>query len=95
MKHGMYEDYHPQVLGTMENLGQIYKSLGRLEEAVGLGNKAWQLREQYVGSKHIQTITAKVALAITLCDVGQAPKAIELLLEGIRDGKATLGAQHR
>jgi tetratricopeptide (TPR) repeat protein len=90
----LYDEHHPAMLGTMENLGQVYKSMGRVEEALAMGKMAMELRELSVGSKHSGSIAAKAAYAVSLCEAGRAAEAQKLVAECLLDGEDTLGADH-
>jgi len=93
-KAKIYDEYHPSMLSTMENLGQIYKGLGRVGEAIDIGRKVMELRVKYTGSKHHQTITAKATYAISLCEADRAAEALKLINECIIEGKEVLGSEH-
>lgn len=94
LKSKTFDEYHPQMLQSMQNLGHIYKSLGRIDEALVIGLKAVELYEEHMGSKHTKTIHAKATYAVTLCDADRVVESLPMIKDCIRDGKEALGPEH-
>ena len=91
LKVGIYEETHPLSLITLENIASCKKWLGQKPQALALFQKLCQLKEAGVGAKHVETIKARVNLAIVMAELGDPGEAIRITVAAVQDATAVLG----
>ena len=55
MKQQYYGSEHVQTTNALMNIGIVYKSQGRFEEALGLYKRALSIRHEHYGEGHPET----------------------------------------
>jgi len=62
---------HPDTLGSMHNLANCYREVGRRQEALELLEKVVVARRRTLGEEHPDTLRSMHALAIRYSEVGR------------------------
>lgn len=80
--------------GIRMTIGEAYRRLGEHEKAINELRRTAELRRQYRGADHLETLEALHKLAQAVNDAGRAAEAIKLY-EQVRDGQIKqLGPEH-
>ena len=58
--------WHPRTIRSIQNLGAVLYSAGRLTEAAQLGEEAWDAFRRLYGPKHRRTLLAQSNYAMML-----------------------------
>ena len=76
------------------NLGAIYRSAGRLAEAMGLHTETLKARQDVFGSDHPETLRSQFAIADTYMALGDADNALQWAEASLGDRTRVLGPDH-
>ncbi|KAJ7840733.1 hypothetical protein B0H14DRAFT_3140449 [Mycena olivaceomarginata] len=87
-------DDHPDTLGTMGNLANIYSDLGELRKAKELSVIVLEKQKQLLGDDHSDTLRTMSNLARTYSALGEHGKAKELKGIALEKQKQLLGDNH-
>ncbi|KAJ7810086.1 hypothetical protein B0H14DRAFT_2379321 [Mycena olivaceomarginata] len=87
-------DNHPDTLGTMGNLANIYSDLGELRKAEELSVIVLEKQKQLLGDDHSDTLHTMSNLARTYSALGEHGKAKELKGIALEKQKQLLGDNH-
>jgi serine/threonine protein kinase/tetratricopeptide (TPR) repeat protein len=82
---------HPDTLRSMHNLARSYAALGRLAEALQLGEETVALQKARLGTDHRDTLRSMNGLAWIYADLGRRADALQLREETLALQKANLG----
>jgi len=85
---------HPYTLGSMNNLADAYKKVGRLDEALPLFEEALKLRKVKLGAEHPDTLKSMNNLAMAYRDAARLDEALPLFEEALKLFETKLGAEH-
>ena len=85
---------HPHVAGSYHNLGCLYHSQGRLEEALRYFRQALQIQRKACGDVHPHTALFKHNIGRVLEATGQASEARAMLAEAAAVRRTVLGPDH-
>ncbi|KAF9058936.1 P-loop containing nucleoside triphosphate hydrolase protein [Rhodocollybia butyracea] len=85
---------HPETLAIAQNLGVVYRHLGRYKDALGLEEPLLELFEQVLGKQHPSTLKQMHRLAITYWSLGRYDDAHHLQEPLLRLSEKVLGKQH-
>jgi tetratricopeptide (TPR) repeat protein/tRNA A-37 threonylcarbamoyl transferase component Bud32 len=80
--------------GAASVLGQVYRGLGRWDEALEYDRRALELRTTRLGSDHPDVAVSRNNLGLLLYDLDRAHEAIEHLEEAVRIWRDHLGDEH-
>ena len=75
----MLGEKHPDTLASMHNLTETYQGLGRLKEAVSLGEGCSKSQKKVLGDEHPYTVDLMNDLAILYQTLGRFNEAINLV----------------
>ena len=78
----------------LHNAGYIHYSCGRLEEALKIQNKVYDLKVKYLGKEHPDTLLALNNLAFTYGALGEPEKQYEIQDELYETSCRVLGEEH-
>jgi hypothetical protein len=70
---------HPDTLGSVHNLAYLYQAQGRYGEAEPLVQRALTAREKVLGPEHPDTFTVQLNYTVTLVNLQQPERALQLL----------------
>ncbi len=74
----MLGDEHPDTLNSINNMGMLLKSQGRLTEAEPYFREALDSFRRVQGDEHLNTLAIKSNLALLLIELGNASVAERL-----------------
>jgi len=55
----VYGDSHPTIASDIINLGSLYQAMGKTEKARSCFLRGYEIRKQWLGENHDDTISAK------------------------------------
>ena len=85
----------PQPLATsLNNLAELYRSMGRYEEALPLYQRSLSIREEQLGANHPDTATSLNNLAELYYYMGRYEEALPLFQRSLSIREEQLGANH-
>ena len=79
---------------SLNNLAVIYTAVGNLAEALPLSEKAYALRKQVLGEKHINTLISLSNLAEIYRNDGRLAESLSLSEKVYTLRKQVLGEKH-
>lgn len=82
------------LVGAMNNVAGSYSDLGRMQEAIDLGEKVLEARQRTLGSEHPDTLGTMHNLAICYSDPGRMQEAIEMGQKFLEASQRTLRSEH-
>ena len=85
---------HPDTLTIRNNLASSYRSAGRFDEAITLGEQVLTDRERVLGIDHPDTLTTRHNLASSYGSAGRVDEAITLKQQVLTDCERILGVDH-
>ena len=85
---------HPSTLTSVNNLGSLLQSQGKLEEAEPLYRRGLESRERVLGEEHPDTLTSVNNLGILLRAQGKLEEAEPLYRRGLEGRERVLGGEH-
>ena len=85
---------HPDVATSYNNLGNLYYSMGRYEEALPLHQKALEIMLEQLGERHPNVASAYNNLAVLYKSMGRYEEAIAHYQHAINIAQQTLGENH-
>lgn len=85
---------HPDAVTVRSFRSSLLAAVGRIDEAVTLGEQVLADRERTLGARHPFTLTARVNLATTYGSAGRVEEAVAIEEEVLADLERTLGAGH-
>ncbi|KAI0453577.1 hypothetical protein F5B21DRAFT_280728 [Xylaria acuta] len=85
---------HLSTLSTMNNLGILCQSLGRLDDAEAMGNLVLQGREEVLGPDHVETLGAVNNLALVCTDKDQLQEAEGMFTRALQGRQKAFGPDH-
>ena len=85
----------PQALAlSLNNLAELYESMGRYEEALPLHQRSLAIREQELGSNHPDTASSLNNLAALYESMGRYEEVLPLYRRAVEIATQTLGPNH-
>ena len=89
------DDLAPATRATiLEAIGESYRGLGLVPEAVDVFQEARDIRVEQQGPDHLDTLTSRNHLALAYLDAGRLAEAIPLFESTLEARRATLGEEH-
>ena len=85
---------HPDTLAPRNNLGNAYRSAGRLGEAIPLFEQNLTDYERVLGPDHPDTLASRANLAVVYASAGRLGEAIPLFEQNLTDYERVLGPDH-
>ena len=85
---------HPDTLGSVGNLANLYRDQGKYEQAEPLYVRALEGREAALGAAHPSTLASVNNLAILYYQQGKYEQAEPLYVRALEGYEAALGAAH-
>ena len=85
---------HPETLGTMANLANVYSSQGRYEQARTLHEQALAAKRRMLGAEHPDTLNSMNNLAIVYLRQGRYEQAQTLHEQALAAKRRMLGPDH-
>ncbi len=85
---------HPDTASSLNNLANLYQSMGRYSEAEPLYARSLAIREQQLGADHPDTALGLNNLAVLYCHQNRFAEAEALLIRALAIREQTLGANH-
>jgi tetratricopeptide (TPR) repeat protein len=83
-----------QVANLLQNLGNVYKSQGRLEDAYETYERSMAIKRRVYGDDHIMVARAVDALAGVLNDQGRVDEARRMYDDALRITRKAYGGEH-
>src|SRR5579862_1014927 len=91
---GIFGAADQRTLRSMNNLAEIYGSLGRVKDAVDLHEKVLEVWRRTLGEKHKDTLSSMNNLAETYASLGRVKDAVDLHERVLEVRRRTLGEEH-
>jgi tetratricopeptide (TPR) repeat protein len=85
---------HTSTLDTVNNLGILYKNLGRLDEAEKMYQRALQGYEKAWGLEHTETLNTVNNLGILYADLGRLDEAEKMYQRALQGYEKAWGPEH-
>jgi len=85
---------HPTTATNLNNLGELYRRLGKCEQAEPLHLRALSIREQHLGASHPDTTSSLHGLAQLYQQQGKYGQAEPLYQRALRIRASRLGSAH-
>ena len=85
---------HTSTLRTVNNLGVLYKSQGKLAEAEEMYSRALKGKEKALGADHTSTLDTVNNLGLLYKSQGKLAEAEEMYLRALQGYKKALGVDH-
>jgi tetratricopeptide (TPR) repeat protein len=85
---------HPETAKILNNLAQLYESMGEYAKAEPLYKEALEIRQNVLGPQHFATAESLNKLAVLYQDMGVYAKAEPLYQEALRIRQKVLGSEH-
>jgi tetratricopeptide (TPR) repeat protein len=85
---------HTSTLGTVNDLGVLYRVQGRLPEAEAMYRRALAGREEALGPKHTSTLGTVNDLGVLYRDQGRLPEAEAMYRRALAGKEEALGPKH-
>jgi tetratricopeptide (TPR) repeat protein len=83
-----------QLRGALSGLGNVYREMGKLDEAYEALTRAGALRPSGAGQARGEDAAAKLNLGATYLSAGRYEEGLKLLREGLRDLEGFLAPDH-
>ncbi|KAH6383964.1 hypothetical protein HBI60_252390 [Parastagonospora nodorum] len=85
---------HTSTLNTVNNLGVLYKNLGRLDEAEKMYQRALQGKEKAWGPEHTSTLDTVNNLGLLYADLGRLDEAEKMYQQALQGYEKAWGPEH-
>jgi tetratricopeptide (TPR) repeat protein len=85
---------HTSTLSTVNNLGALYKDLGRLDEAEKMYQRALQGFEKAWGPEHTSTLDTVNNLGVLYADLGRLKEAEKMYQRALQGKEKAWGPEH-
>lgn len=90
-----FDESHPYVLTTMENLALCKIHLQNSAGAMSLYERVCHIRSVNYGDLNMDTLKAKLGYAAALAEMRRGPEALSMLNKLIKDATTVLGTKHQ
>ena len=87
-------DRHPSTAQGMNNLAELYRSMGQYERALPLFESALEIKRSELGDRHPSTATSLNNLALLYYNTDRLPEAVTMMSEAVKIREQSLGTKH-
>ena len=87
----VFGEVHPSTATSYNNLGSLYKALGKYEEALSLYQKTLAIQQEVLGEKHPETVTSYNNMGDLYEALGKCEEALPLYQEALTIQQEVLG----
>ena len=94
MNKAILGNSHPNVAGTLNNLGNAWRSLGEPKKAIEYYTQALVIKKAVFGDSHPDVAMTLNNLGAAWSDLGEKKKAIEYYTQALEMRKAVFGDSH-